>query len=112
MLFRSEDGKVLVAARIAPDVPGVISPNTPCSQLVQSQLDQAPQCFDTKFKNVTTTYVQDVNVKSMRYNPAQGLNLMAGLRYVFGKAKPAPDPVVEEVVIEEVIQQPAVRGLW
>ena len=76
-----------------------------------SRGDAPASCFDPKFKEVTTTYVQDVNVKSLRYNPAQGLNLMAGLRYVFG-SKPDPKPVVEEVVIEEEVQKPAVRGLW
>ena len=60
---------------------------------------------------VTTTYVRDINVGTLRYNPAQGLNLMLGLRYTFG-SKPKSDPVVDEVVIEEEVQKPAVRGLW
>ena len=73
-------------------------------------------CFQqtafTATENQTTIYIQDINTKSLRYSPAQGLNLMLGLRYTFGsKPKPAPE-VVEEVVIEEEVRETPVRGLW
>ena len=74
----------------------------------------SPQCYNqTAATTRTTTYIRDINVKSLRYSPSQGLNLMLGLRYTFG-SKPKPDPkvVVEEVVIEEEVQPTPVRGLW
>ena len=78
-------------------VPGVNAPNT---------------CFEATPRDVTTNYVRDINVDSMRFNTTQGLNLMLGLRYTFG-SKPKPDPVVvEEVVIEEEVKETPVRGLW
>jgi len=74
-------------------------------------------CFQqrafTATENQTTTYIQEINTKSLRYSPAQGLNLMLGLRYTFGsKPKPAPEVVIEEAVIEEEVIETPVRGLW
>ena len=62
--------------------------------------------------STTTEHVEHVNVRGLRYNPARGLNLMLGLRYVFGQPKPDPDPdpVVEEVMIQEAPEP--VKGLW
>ena len=109
-----EDGIVFNPNNLIPNTSSSTGDSIPCSDFETSARDnpsQFPTCFDPKFKDVTTTYVQDINVKSMRYNPAQGLNLMAGLRYVFG-SKPDPKPVVEEVVIEEEVKPTPVRGLW
>ena len=110
-----EDGVVFNPNNlIPPDTSSSTGDSIPCSEFetsVRINPSLYPTCFDPKFKDVTTTYVQDINVKSMRYNPAQGLNLMAGLRYVFG-SKPDPKPVVEEVVIEEEVKPTPVRGLW
>ena len=108
------DGKKLVPGNTYTDTMGTSVTVRSCSEINYSSTSYpsyVSPCFEDKFKNVTTTYVQDVNVKSMRYNPAQGLNLMAGLRYVFG-SKPDPKPVVEEVVIEEEVKPTPVRGLW
>jgi len=74
---------------------------------------QATTTTATVTENRTTTYIKDINVKSLRYSPAQGLNLMLGLRYTFGsKPKPAPEVVIEEAVIEEEVIETPVRGLW
>ena len=87
---------------------------------VQPPFAQFPSCYDgtagsTTIENgtATTTYVKDINVKSLQYSPAQGLNLMLGLRYTFGsKPKPDPEVVIEEAVIEEEVIETPVRGLW
>ena len=56
-----------------------------------------------------TEHVEHVNVRGLRYNPARGLNLMLGLRYVFGQPKPDPDP--DPVVVEVMIQEAPEPGL-
>jgi len=96
--------------------PNNINPNDSaytCEQSFPGGAGAPDGCFDISTGSgfVTRTYVQDLNVGSLRYTPVQGLNLMLGLRYTFGGPKPAPEPqVVEEVIIEEEVVP--VRGLW
>ena len=88
---------------------------TQCGTAQELGVGVTPACFPATLvtRDQTTTYVRDINVKSLQYSPAQGLNLMLGLRYTFGsKPKPEPKVVVEEVVIEEEVQETPVRGLW
>ena len=98
-------------------VPPGGSVSQPCgaNPVASSPALQASSCYDASIteRMVTETVIRDINVNSLRYTPTQGLNLMLGLRYTFG-SKPKADPkvVVEEVMIEEEVQKPAVRGLW
>jgi len=73
-------------------------------------------CFDVT-EVPSETYTRDIEIVDggMTYAPYNGLNVMVGLQYFFGrKNKPqdVEEVVVEEVVIEEEVKETPVRGLW